>query len=50
MLWKAVPLPGWAHMLLQGYEANGPQINRKTAAVCLHCYLCFKHVTGCQCK
>lgn len=47
---KAVTLPGWAHTLLEGYEASGPKLNRKTAAICLHCYLCFKYSTGCQCK
>lgn len=50
LLWKAVALQGWAHVLLEGSEASGPKLNRKTAAICLHCYLCFKRVTGCQCK
>lgn len=50
LLVKAVALPGWIHALWEGYEASGPKLNRKTAAICLHCYLCFKRVTGCQCK
>ena len=35
--------PGRLH-----YEASGPTLNKKTAAICLHCYLCFKRMTGCQ--
>lgn len=34
----------------RGYEASGPALNKKTAAICLHCYLCFKCMTGCRCK
>lgn len=48
LLWVAHA--GRAHALLECYEASGPKLNRKTAAICLHCYLCFKRVTGCQCK
>ena len=43
-------LPGLAYPLLEGCEASGPKLNRKTAAICLHCYLCFKRMTACQCK
>lgn len=41
-------LPGWACAPLEGCEASEPKLNRKPAAICLHCYLCFKRVTGCQ--
>ena len=34
----------------RGYEASGPTLNKKTAAICLHCYLCFKCMTGCRCN
>lgn len=35
---------------LEGCKASGPKLNRKTATICLHCYLCFKRMTGCQYK
>lgn len=42
--------PRLGYTRLEGCKASGPKLNRKTATICLHCYLCFKPMTGCQYK